>query len=365
MNIVLLSNHWFHSPRLAGFHHLAAAWHGQGHQVTFATIGLSYISYVRRDYRTKYKGLWQVRNKMQKIDDNLYSYVHFTPLHPHTTLIPALDKMLASCLEKYANYKLGELEQHIKNADIIVYESSVAIFLLKLCKNLSPNAKHIYRVSDDISILRSTPRKMLDLEKEIAPTFDTISVPCNYLEQKFKHSKHIYLHRHGLNKTAFDKIQKSPYSKGSKNAVFVGVFNFDGASVRLMAEQNPEIQFHIIGNVHIKAGLSNLHLYGELPFADTLSYIKFADIGLQPRSYEPAALSFTDSLKIIQYRYCGLPIVAPSFLDLKRDGVFYYTPNDKSSCAKVIKDALKNGKDLQRANEVQTWDEVGTSILAI
>ncbi len=362
MNIVLLSNHWFCSPRKAGFHHLAHAWHAEGHKITFATIGLSFISYLRRDYRTKYKGLWQACNVMQKVQENLFSYVHFTPWHPHTTLLAPADNLLAPYLEKYANFPLGALEAHIKEADIVVYESSVAIFLLKLCKKLTPTAKHIYRVSDDISVLRSTPQKMQDLELEIAPLFDVISAPCSYIKEKFP-TPNAFVHRHGISTASFDAVQESPYALGTKNAVFVGVFNFDAESVWLMAKHNPEVHFHIIGNVPVKAGLDNVFTYGEMPFIKTLPYIKFADIGLQSRKFGPAAQSFSDSLKVIQFRYCALPIISPEFLDLQRDGVFYYTPCDAQSCAKVIQDALQSGKDAQRAKEVQNWTMVAQTIL--
>lgn len=73
--------------------------------------------------------------------------------------------------------------------------------------------------------------------------------------------------------------------------------------------------------------------------------------------------AYTDSLKIIQYRYCGLPIVSPDFLDLHREGVFYYHPGDPASCAAAMEHALQYGRHSEYADEVHSWDEVARNIL--
>lgn len=122
---------------------------------------------------------------MQTMRPGLDSYVHFTPLHPHTTMFPLLDGLLASKMDKYDRYPLGPLEKRISGADVIVYESNSALFLTWKCWRLAPRARHIYRVSDDIRTLRSTPPRMVALEKELAPKFSLISVPCVWLAQKF------------------------------------------------------------------------------------------------------------------------------------------------------------------------------------
>ncbi len=366
MNIVLLSNHWYFSPRQAGFHHLAHAFHSQGHHVVFVTVGLSWISYLRRDYRTRYKGLWNSRNKLQQVKENFLSYVHFTPLHPHTLLISMLDTFFSKYMNKYDSYPFGDLEKYIQKSDVIIYESSVALFLFRRCSELAQDARHIYRVSDDIAILRSTPECMIKLEKEIAPAFDLISVPCSYLQKKFLGLSNVGLHLHGLNTEVFKNIDKNPYTQGTKNVVFVGSSHFDAESIYLMALQNRQIFFHIIGNVHAPFFLSklfNVCTYGELPFIKTVPYIYFADVGLQTIKFSPQIFSMTDSLKVIQYRYCGLPIVSPEFLDLQHEGVFFYKPGDRASCSKALQKALLSGKNFGRSVGVHTWSEVSIDIL--
>lgn len=365
MRIVLLSNHFYNSPRRAGFHHLADALHRAGHEVTFVTTGLSWISYARRDYRTRYPDIGAACNRLRTERPGLESYVHYTPLHPHTTLIPLVDRLLDGLMDRYGRYPLGQAEARVAEAQAIVYESSTALFLFSRCLRTAPGALHIYRVSDDVRILRSPPPRLNALEAEIAPLFHCISVPCAYLADKFRGLPNVRLHRHGIDKAAFDAAASSPYGATRNNCIFVGNSHLDARFVCDAAAALPDVNFHIIGPLRQNEHLHNVSYYGERPFGQTLPYVKFADVGLctLTRTNEYAK-SFTDSLKVIQYRYCGLPIVAPDFLDLRRDGVSYYVPDDAGSAAAAVRRALELGRDPGRADEVRSWDEVAADILA-
>ncbi|WP_297046651.1 hypothetical protein [uncultured Desulfovibrio sp.] len=366
MNIVLLSNHWYPSPRRAGFHHLADAWHAQGHTVSFVTVGFSWISRLRRDFRTRLPGIWQACNTWQHLRERFDSYVLFTAWHPHTTLLAPLDHLLATRLRRYDRLLPKTLGERIRSADVIVYESCVALYLVSRCQELAPHARHIYRVSDDIRTLRSTPASMIPLEQQVAPRFSRISVPCRWLLQKFSGLPQARLDPHGVDTGLFDRCGKDPYSPDTINAVFCGLGFYDARAVHAMARVRRDIQFHIIGIDAPHAGFpENIQYHGEVPFAETIPYIKFADVGLYtlcPSSRRPMQ-PYTDSLKILQYRYCGLPIVAPDFLDLHREGVFYYTAGDVTSCASAMDAALKHGTHPEYAVEVHTWDEVARALL--
>lgn len=363
MRIVLLSNHWYPSPRRAGFHHLADAYEKAGHDVTFVTVGFSFLSYARGDYRTKYAGIWGARNTLQQLRPRMASYVFFTPWHPHTLLLPALNRLSSVAMDSYAKLMTPVLRDSITRADLIIYESSAALFLFHAAHRLAPTAKHLYRVSDDIRILRSTHPRMIELEQEIAPLFDSISVPCAGMLCKFHALPKLAQHCHGINKTAFDAVHASPYAAGSRNAVLVSAWRSDDFFFRAVAHACPDVDFHCIGPLAQRVKANNIHYYGELPFNETLSYIKFADVGLQVvQDMGLATQSLTDNLKVIQYRYCGLPIVAPEFLDLHRDGVFYYGKKP-ASCCEAVNAALSSGKNVNFAAEVHTWDDVAMELL--
>jgi 2-beta-glucuronyltransferase len=366
VNIVLLSNHWYPSPRKAGFHHLANAWHAQGHSITFATVGFSWLSYARRDFRSRYPGIWQARNSMQAIAPGLDSYVHFTPLHPHTTLLSRADRLLAPWMDRYDRYSLGQLRQRIQDADVLVYESNAALFLVRLCRALAPQARHIYRVSDDIRTMRSTPSRMVALEQELASEFSLISVPCAPLAEKFPGLSTVRVQHHGLDKAVFDACSANPFAQGTSNAVFCGLGFYDAEAVHHMAEQCQNVDFHILGIARPRKNIpAHVIYYGEIPFEKTIPFIKFASCGLYTLHASSRPMSaYTDSLKIMQYRYCGLPIVAPDFIDLHRDGVFYYTPGNAPSCCASLQRALQHGSNADFSREVRTWNEVAAEILA-
>ena len=366
MNIILFSNHWYLSPRKAGFHHLADAWHKQGHNIIFVTVGFSIISWLRRDFRVYYPGIFEACNQWQHIKDRFDSYVFFTKWHPHTTLIPYLDHALSSYMSYYDQLLPQSLIERIRNADILVYESCTAIYLFSRCRDLAPKAKHIYRVSDDICTMRSTPNCMVELEQQLAQKFSIISVPCHYLFQKFSKYSNVFIHYHGLNKELFDRCKKNPYSKNKYNVIFCGLGFYDLKTVHAMAQNYNNILFHIIGIISPKKHIpSNVYYYGELPFIETIPYIKFANVGLytlRPSTSRPMD-AYTDSLKIIQYRYCGLPIVSPNFLNLHRQGIFYYEYGNTTSYTTALEHALRHGRHTEYSIEVDSWSSVAKRII--
>lgn len=205
--------------------------------------------------------------------------------------------------------------------------------------------------------------RLIELEREIAPDFDRISVPSSTMLELFPDLP-LTLDRHGLDTAAYDACLHSPYASGTRNAVFVGTGYMDTDFLQAAATAHPQCHFQIIGPMRDHLHLPNVHFLGEMPFKATLPYVKFADVGLAARTFRKGyASTLTDSLKIIQYRYCGLPIVAPDFLDLHREGVFYYTAGDVTSCASAMDAALKHGTHPEYAVEVHTWDEVARALL--
>ncbi|MDR2488870.1 MAG: hypothetical protein LBD42_05190 [Desulfovibrio sp.] len=362
--ITFVTGHYYPSKRRGGFHNLADAAHRAGHRVNFVTTGFSLISYLRRDYRTRIPGIRANLNRALEIRPGFVSYVHFTSWHPHTLVLPPLDRLTAPFMEAYGERDLGGLLPLVKETDVFVFESMSGLFLYKRFKRENPAARMIYRVSDDVRLLGSTHPRLVKLEREISPLFDLVSVPTETMLDIFSGVPNLRLHRHGLDKSVYDACRRSPYPEYGRNAVFVGVAYFDAESVRRMALGCPEWRFHIIGPIRDTLALPNARFYGEMPFAETPPYVKFADTGLMSlRRKNEFSRSFSDSLKVLQYRYCGLPIVCPDFLDLRRNGVFYYRPGDADSCARAVREAGMSGRDPARAEGVRDWDETARDIV--
>lgn len=52
---------------------------------------------------------------------------------------------------------------------------------------------------------------MVALEKELAPEFSLISVPCVWLAQKFLELPNVRILPHGVDKEVFDACKTNPY----------------------------------------------------------------------------------------------------------------------------------------------------------
>lgn len=342
---------------------MADAIYTLGHRVNFVTVGYSLLSFLRNDYRIRTPNIYSNHNTLVKIRDNFYSYVHFTKWHPMTLLFPFLNTLSMSWMDTYDQENFENLLPIILQTDIFIFESGPGLFLFSRIKNEHPQAKMVYRVSDDIRILGSTHPRMVELEQQIANQFDCVSVPSSTMQSIFS-GVSVRLDRHGLDKDAYDACTESPYVPDSINAIFVGTGYMDYDFLRFVAPENKNCTFHIIGPMKDRLNIPNVLFLGEMPFLSTIPYVKFANIGLAIRTFRKGYSStLTDSLKIIQYRYCGLPIVSPDFIDLNRDGVFYYAPSDAASCRVALRQALQHGRNNDFAREVRTWTEVAEEIL--
>ncbi len=357
--ITFLTNHYYHSSRRAGFHNLADAAYRAGYKVNFITVGYSLFSYLRRDYRTKIRGIGKNLNRGVEICPGFTSYVHFTFWHPITFLVPFFNKLSSPLMDKYSSLGMEPVLKLVEGTDIFVFESSPGLFLFNTLKKANPSAKMVYRVSDDLRVLRSAHPRLIERQSELASCFDCISVPTKIMRGIFPGNVPVRVDKHGLDKEVFDNCHVCPYPEGSKNAVIIGTFKLDVDFFRIAAEACPEVNFHLIGPLSRGLNAENIIFYGELPFKETIGYVKFADVGLLALKYRnEASKTFSDCLKVIQYRYCGLPIVSPGFIDLDRQGVYYYHPGDSRSVTTALGQALAAGRNPEFALEVRSWDEV-------
>ena len=83
----------------------------------------------------------------------------------------------------------------------------------------------------------------------------------------------------------------------------------------------------------------------EMPFADTIPYVKHASIGIAPYANEGAPGHLSDtSLKLAQYEFVGLNAVCPFFACGEKPGRFGYDPGDASSIFKALTEASFQAK---------------------
>ncbi len=96
LRIVLLTGHWWGSRRRAGFHFLAEAMADAGHDVTFATVGVSPMSWLVHDHR-RLAGMSLRERPARTTPDGPTTMVWSTPFHPANLRRPALNRLVTPC----------------------------------------------------------------------------------------------------------------------------------------------------------------------------------------------------------------------------------------------------------------------------
>jgi len=116
--------------------------------------------------------------------------------------------------------------------------------------------------------------------------------------------------------------------------------------------------FHIIGPIDALPRRRNIIAHGLCQFADTVPFLRHADVGLHCLEEGPGVEAFADSLKVVQYTYCCLPIVAPECLRSDRTHVFCYRPKDPESIRKALQAARAYDRTKIDPATVPSWDDV-------
>jgi 2-beta-glucuronyltransferase len=360
--VVLVSNHCLESPVKAGFAHLAESFWRAGWDVLFFTESISWLTLLRGRDRRSDQSIFRQANRLRLLRDRLASYVWLTPFHPINLRSSLLNRLSTPVLELYPRFSLGAAAPAIARADLFVFDSDHGLFLFDRFKKINPHARFAYRVSDDIRILGHHP-SLPAQEERILPRFDLVSAAFSLFCQRHAGLSNVRFHNHGLEKSLFDRLYANPYPSAGPNVIYVGMSFFDADFMVRAARLFPDWQFHVFGAVGRLPAAANLISYGKRPFAELIPYLRHADIGLQNLRYTPGAECFTDSLKMIQYTYCKLPIVAPSFLRQDRQHVFYYAPGNDASIRQAMLAARACDRSRITTASILSWDDLG-AILA-
>lgn len=359
--VVLITGHVFESKRKANFHWLAESFWAAGWEVIFFTAWISWISWFCRDPRFQCFKL-RDRRKVVWLRERLANYIWMTAWHPILFRLPWMNNLTVAPFRRYGKLSLGKAEKFLPSTDLFIFESTPGLMLFEKFKKITPNAKFVYRASDPLKLVSIHP-VVEEAETRHAGDFDLISTTSNYSFKQFKHFPTAKLHGHGLKKELFDQTYESPYAPGSFNVVWVGNSHFDMMFLETAARRFEDWSFHIIGPISGVKSLSNIKAYGEMPFLQTIKYIQHADIGLQTRSYMAGAEHLTDTLKVLQYAYCGLPVVAPEFLRNTRSNTFYYEPGNSESIRAAMEAASSYGRSDIEKQSIPSWDDIRDRIL--
>jgi 2-beta-glucuronyltransferase len=228
-------------------------------------------------------------------------------------------------------------------------------------KRINPTCKVIYVSSDTLDVIGTSEYCVRALARAI-PAFDGIQIPSKAMIDYYPQAQTVYFVPQGIDTEALDTSAPSPYG-GGVNIVSVGDMLFDADFFAAAAPARPDVTFHVIGGGQSAAKLlaPNIKVYPEMAFASTLPYVRYADAGLAPYKADktPAYLADT-SMKLMQYRYFGLPAICPEKIAGEGRHRFGYTTSENSIAAAVGR-ALDAGRTSGR--RFLNWAEVTQRIL--
>jgi len=355
---LVLSAHDYRSPRRANIHFITSELAKRG-RTRFFSLRYSHLSKYTSDPRLS---LDYAANQIG-IYQGVECYLWKTAIHPFNTRRRWLRPLETVLYNWYSNGYNQVLRTWIQEATVILLESGVAPVFFDLIKELNPNAKILYRASDALDTINVADYVTQTFER-IAGQLNTIALPSKALAETIPSKHNLAFVPHGIDHSVAEKADPSPYGEGI-HAVSVGSMLFDPDFFVHAAKRFPHITFHIIGSgqaSHPDYG-DNVKIYGEMPFAKTLCYIKHADLGIAPYSSVnmPAYLRDT-SMKLIQYDFFEIPAICPFFIAADYPNRFGYEIGNGDSIENAIKRALNPVKPLV-AQRVLSWGEVTERML--
>jgi 2-beta-glucuronyltransferase len=358
-SFLVLSAHDYRSKRRANIHFIAEELSRRG-QVNFFSLRYSNLSRLRPDPR---HDLEPRANRIETLD-GVGCYLWKTPLHPFNTRLEWARPLETFCFRRYQTRPAPVLDDWIRSADTVVFESGLAIIYFDRVKALNPRARTIYIASDDLDTINSAAFTKACLASAAA-RLDCIRVPSPHLAQTFADRRNVFLVPHGIDKTVRADTRPSPYGPGL-HAVSVGSMLFDPQFVLSAAHQFPHITFHVIGCGHsFRDPPANVRIYGEMPHADTIPYLRHASFGMAPYrgSDIPAYLADT-SMKLIQYELLRLPVVCPHAVVGDYANRFGYTPGADAEIRMAVERALNAPRPLKTSRPIFSWGEVVDRVLS-
>lgn len=361
---VLLTSHFYRQKRRGSMHWLADELVRAGWCVRFVTVGYSRVSFVLGDVRLKAldapppAGRYQVAPGIEQI-------FFIPPFHPIDLRSPSLNALVRPLMSTFPLFWRRELRAATADATLIVAESGLSLMLAPLLKRTG--AKLVYRVNDDIRVMR-VPPILRENELRYAAAFDRISVASPILAQRFAFLGTVGLDPMGLDEEALEEEVANPYGAATEpQIVCAGTSHFDRDAVLAFAQARPHWHFHVIGRLRQSVLADNVTCHGEKTFADTVPFIRHATYGIAPYLNVPGVeYQVHHSNRLQLYAYYKLPTLAPERM-LHADAPFLlgYDPKDPASfdrAAAALESKTWTDGDFPRPAR---WKDLAAGILEV
>lgn len=355
---LFLSVHDFRSRRKTCVHFMTEELAKRGH-VRFWSVGMSALSEYRGDTRT------DLRDKANKVEivDGVECYLQRGLWHPFRLKKPALRPVEEAMFSLYRYTMPPLLKKWIREADEVFIESGMAAVYIADVRRLNPRARIVYWAADDLTTIGAAETIRRDFLKNF-DKIDIVRLTSPKLLSGMPHARSSIFAPHGMNKALMDQPRPSPFGT-AKAGVSVGSMLFDPDFFNQVASAFPDVQFHVIGAGKAAEGLTpqpNVIVHDEMPFENTLAYLRHAAFGIAPYRDENTPDYLIDtSLKLKQFAYFGKPAVCPEFALGNVPGRCGYIAGRKDTMVRAVQEALDWTGPI--TIDVPEWSEVADRIL--
>lgn len=335
--VIVSGYHDYRSRRKVDLHFIADEL-AHSADVVFLSLRYSRLTRHREDPRHE---LWDRANRFEMVR-GVDCYLWRTPIHPFR-LPPAAAMAERVLFGLFARHLPGAVRDRIRTADTVLIESGIGLIYIDLIRRLNPEARLVYLASDALDAIgQARPVKRALASR--SHLFDAVRVPSPLLAAEVPPSTPTYVIPHGIDAAAFASQSASPYRPGTVNAVSVGSMLFDPAFFAIAGRFFPDITFHCIGSGHDGPSAGNVLFHPEMPFADTLPYLRHADLAVA--AYGPGVAPYLahTSMKLMQYDHLGLPAVCPVEVAVDHPGRHGYRRGDEGSIRDAVAAALAAGR---------------------
>ena len=354
---LVLSAHDYRTPRRASIHFIADELAQRG-QTRFFSLRYSLLSKWKRDARCF---LDQRANAVER-HNGVECFLWKVLLHPFNTRRRWLRPLENAMFRRYAAHPPPVLVEWIRQAQTIFFESGTAVVFVELARRLNPSARLIYRASDSLSDIDTADYVERSFAR-VAAGMDAIALVSPAMADTVNSEHNVHHIGHGIDPGIALLADPSPYGEGL-HAVAVGSMLFDPHAIATASRAFPQVTFHVIGSGRGRMPEygDNVAVYGEMPHAQTLAYLKHANFGIAPyASAQLPAYLADSSLKLLQYDFFGLPAICPHTIVGPYASRFGYTPGDEASIVAAIEGALAAPR--VRTRQCLSWPETVDRLL--
>ena len=354
---LVLSAHDYRTPRRANIHFIGDELAKRG-QTRFFSLRYSALSRWKHDIRLPLDARANTVERHGGVECFLWKAL----LHPFNTRRRWLRPLEQLMFRWYVRYPPAVLVAWLREAEVVIFESGTAVVFVELARKLNPSARLIYRASDSLGAIDSAHYVERTFAR-VASDMDAIALVSPAMAGEVASQHNVYHVGHGIDPEIGRLADPSPYGPGL-HAVAVGSMLFDPAAIAAASRAFPQITFHVIGSGRgaMPDYGSNVVVYGEMPHAQTLRYIKHAAFGIAPyASAQLPAYLADSSLKLLQYDFFALPAICPHAIVGRYASRFGYSPGDPESIVAAINGALQAPR--VRSRECLDWPETVDRLL--